>query len=518
MKLRIPFHRRSIRYAATILLSALFCVIGLMALRYSQPDEEGVFSIATAENQELLFFGQGEDQVFLVLRDGEETNLHCLDLASGETVMAGLKKEPDRFFLSGDTLGIISRDSMSYSLLFWNSRIEISDAQQNALQYFADSVSNDSFTAFSDSLLYIAPPGGCLEIYSPFEFSPEEAGLDGIRFLASTPAGQVYAYSDETLFSWIGGDFGNRAQWSYIFSPIQLIGESAFLDEDGTAYVLGEGGLEPLPEGLIMGDPFREYLSDDEIYSASSADTVYRYTFTGELTGSFSLDGEIKGLASGGALVKRENEFVFAPYYFTDIGTEPEETPSPEPDPTPEPSSEPDPSEEPSPSPEPEPASPEPTQEPEPSQEPTTEPDDSPTPDVPTSTPSPNPIYHTREVDGVEYILLSSPMTIKELRTLMAPEAVKIKDQEGNSAAEGILKTGMTMTRMNRQEVCIVIQGDCTGDGYINVKDMELGCYCILGASYIPTDAAFLAIDFDDDGRLTLLDLVNLSDAIGANR
>ena len=76
MKLRIPFHRRSIRYAAAILLSALFCVIGLMALRYSQPDEEGVFSIATAESQELMFFGQGEDQVFLVLRDGEETNLH----------------------------------------------------------------------------------------------------------------------------------------------------------------------------------------------------------------------------------------------------------------------------------------------------------------------------------------------------------------------------------------------------------------------------------------------------------
>lgn len=505
---------------------AILSAAGLMAFRYSE-EAEDFLPIAPAENQELLFFGQEDSRAYLMLREDEAVRIFCLDLNSGESTMAELKKEPAEVAVCNDSLRIFSTDSMTASVLFWNPEIEISDAQKDAYQYFAD-ISKATYMAVSGESLYITSPEGELWGYAPFEFDSDKPVMSQVEFLDSMSEDRLCAYSEGSMYIWAGGSFESRVQRPCGFIPTQVIGENGFAAENGVVYVLCEDEFIPLPDSLIQGEPFLEYISHDEVFTTDLDRTIFRHNFAGETTGSFSLEGKVKALASDGALIVRGNEYGFVPYRFIDIGTEPEETPTPEPEvtpepeltpepePTPGPSSEPEPSEEPTPSLEPTPSSdPEPSQEPTP--EPSQEPESSPTPDIatptPTPTPSPKPFYSIRNVDGTDYILLGSPMRVEELRELKKPEAVKIEDQEGNPVSAGLLKTGMKMN-----DTYIVIQGDCTGDGYINVKDMELGCYCILGERYIQTDAAFLAIDYDDDGQLSLLDLVSLSDAIAANQ
>ena len=205
------------------------------------------------------------------------------------------------------------------------------------------------------------------------------------------------------------------------------------------------------------------------MYMADSEGTIYRHDVDGTITGWFELEGEILRLSREGVLVEKDGKLWFSPYLFQDIGEEPEATPAPTlvPSEEPTPSESPIPTEEPTPTPEPTPTetpTPEPSETSSPSPEPGEDTEASPTP-----APSDSPLYSTTTWDGIEYVLLNDQMTAKKLRDLMKPQAVLIRDLEGNPVSEGVIKTGMTM-----DDKVIVILGDCNGSGYVNSKDIEL--------------------------------------------
>lgn len=501
-------HRRNIGLKIALAAAVLTSLILLSAWGFRN-GEDSLFYITDSTGQEILTFDQGGEELFLVLRSGESITAYALNLESGQLMTEPLNSELGSTSVVGSSLGIYYRDDVSSSLTLWNTAISMSDAKEAQYLYFTAAAEERLYTFTSDGTLYAVSEEGELEQWTPFEPDSQSVGLVDLEFLTVTPDEWIYAYAAEILYRWKGSDLNSIESWRCSSSPAWMVGEEAFVDMAGTLFLVQNEELQPAPESLDQLDTSRCYINGDEMYTADSEGTIYRHDVDGTITGWFELEGEILRLSREGVLVEKDGKLWFSPYLFQDIGEEPEATPAPTlvPSEEPTPSESPIPTEEPTPTPEPTPTetpTPEPSETSSPSPEPGEDTEASPTP-----APSDSPLYSTTTWDGIEYVLLNDQMTAKKLRDLMKPQAVLIRDLEGNPVSEGVIKTGMTM-----DDKVIVILGDCNGSGYVNSKDIELASMCILGGDYLRTDAAFLAVDLNRDGSLTLRDLVLLSSLI----
>lgn len=129
----------------------------------------------------------------------------------------------------------------------------------------------------------------------------------------------------------------------------------------------------------------------------------------------------------------------------------------------------------------------------------------------PTVTPGPN--YPPAYAEG-DYIVMSDGTTADELRELFMPEAVVIRDKNGNQVYHGRISTGMTAG-----DWTLVIRGDCNGTGTINTADLRQAMYFVIYSYHYemdddPTDVYHRAADMNDNGMVDLDDLTLLADMI----
>ena len=499
---------------AAITLLLLLCIWGFGG----DGTADSLFYICENEDQELLVFDQGGEDLFIVLRNSENIEAYALNLESGQLTTEELSPELGRASVAGSSLGIYYRDDYTSSLSLWNSSILMSEAIENQFLYFIAAAEDRKCTFTSDGALFAVSEAGKLEQWTPVSKKPKDVGLKEPDFLITTPGEWVYAYAQETLYRWRGRDSDQEESWKCHAAPAWMVGEEAFVDTSGALFLIRDGELFEAPEALSQLDTSRCYIKDNEVYAADPTGEIYRYNLDGTATGRQPWAGEVLRLAAEGALVQKDGRLWFAPYQFQDIEEQPEETPPPtiEPSEEPEASESPLPTEEATPTPEATPSAvPSPELSPEPSETSSPTPEPGEDTETPVPTPGGSPLYETTTWDGVEYILLDEEMTVKKLQKMMEPQWVYIYDLEGNLASEGILKTGMTLTsKISPENKVIVILGDCNGNGHVNSKDIELASMCILGGDYLRSDAAFLAVDLDRDGSLTLRDLILLSEKI----
>ena len=519
-------HKRAInvKLSGAVAVGVLICLVLIVVWGLGSADSaDSWFCIGDSFGQEILECSQGEDELFLVLRDGESIEAHALNLENGQMKTEPLNAELTKASVIGDSLGIYYRDedesgiAFTSNLTFWKSSVEMSDAKKEQYQYFIAAAKDKPYGFTADGTLFLVSDEGELQQWGPFDPECQDVGLVDVEFMTVTPGEWIYVYALEALHRWKGSSLDSLESWPCDSPPVEMIGEDAFVDITGAISFIQDGTIQPAPEVFNQQDVSLCLKNGSEIYAAEPEGNIFRYDLSGEKTGHFEVEGKVLRLVTSGALVEAGGKLWFAPYQFHEIIDGPEETPTPEPSEEPpfessSPTEEATPTPTSIPTPEPdETASPSPTpgEDTQATPTPTATPSATPSAPTPSPTPSASPLYKTISWYGVDYMMMNEQMTIQELRIKMEPQAVKFYDAEGNPISGGMIKTGMKM-----DEQVIVILGDCNGSGYVTSKDLEAVGTCILGSSYFQTDAEFLAADLDGDGSLTLRDMVLLSELI----
>ncbi|WP_322173704.1 dockerin type I domain-containing protein [Acutalibacter caecimuris] len=462
-------------------------------LAFSSGDGVEQYYITSSDNREILAFGQGDDGVYLMLREEEGIYAYCISPENGGIEELDVTEiQPQSGFICSGALGMLGDVDGIPTLLLWRPGEDLEAVKSNGLSFYAFDIPDDAFrTVLADGPFYLANIGGDVEVYAKDAFDPEYVGLSGVTFLSSTPNGRVYAYADGTLYRWEGNAYNEREEYPCPVPPEGILGEDGFLDQNGIIKVIENGEVTTAVTGIEQLALELCFVHGSEIYTATAADTVCRYNLLGEITGTFLPDGYVRGLTTAWALIEKDGAFFLSPYIFTTEDDSAEETPEPTSEPTPIPTVEP--SEEPTPL---------PSEDPSPIPSPSVMPDE--------TDPKPKPFYKEIEVDEITYVLLEEDTTVRQLRELKKPEAVLIMGSSGIPLAEGKLKTGMKMN-----DAIIVIIGDCNGDGYVSRADMIMMEDYVLGKDGFAKEEAFLAVDLDYDEEITLLDLVAMAKMLG---
>lgn len=443
--------------------------------------------ITASEGREVLAFSQTSEGIFLVLSDTKQTTAYYLELEEKEPASVSLLY-PGHVFPAGNTLGLLESDGMTVIVKYLQSDLSIDE--ENSLMFFAELDPGDPFAVDSTGLLYVSEGRG-LEVYKHGEFDIIEAELMDVEFLASTPGSWIYAYSGGTLYRWQD----KNSPWEQYECPCpkELVGEDAFLSEDGTVMVLDAGEVKPVLSGL---EDSLCHVANETLYVADSLGTIQAYSLQGERIGGCTVDGKVLSLQDTGALVEKDDGLWYAKYQFLSPEVTPDPTASPSPKPTEVPENT-------------------PTATPIPEETPSPEPEATATPPAPTDEPiSPTPgeevpFYLERDWEGKTYIIVNADMSVRDLIRYKKPQAVLITEKSGKVIVEGRLKTGMAM-----DGIPIVVLGDSDGTGYVNYNDMYLAERRILDMEGFDTYEAFLASDMDFDGEFTIIDLVLLSEEI----
>lgn len=100
---------------------------------------------------------------------------------------------------------------------------------------------------------------------------------------------------------------------------------------------------------------------------------------------------------------------------------------------------------------------------------------------------------------------MSQDVTKNQLLSYFIPDAVQVFWPDGTEVTSEHLATGMTV-----ENYTLVVLGDCDGSGTLSQQDLRQGQTLLLEDSAI-ADSYRRAIDLDQDGSLTTLDLVLLS-------
>ena len=132
----------------------------------------------------------------------------------------------------------------------------------------------------------------------------------------------------------------------------------------------------------------------------------------------------------------------------------------------------------------------------------------SPTPTV-TPTPSPEDYFKFEPYLKGNLLYLKAGTTVTELKALFYPQEIQIYKSSGESVYSGLIGTGMTV-----DEYSIVIPGDCNENGTVTITDIREAQKLLLGFS-VRNQCNFYAVDFDDDGIISMLDLITLSKMVG---
>ena len=502
-------------YQQLVLMILVFLICVLFAADSAETSER--VYITQSENKTLLYCGSSEAGVFLVTTgdDGGEVFFTSSD-DQAETLSASITNPTNLVNLKDDAIGILVPDSEDEFVSLMYVRQNSGQLIKEEPLFYSLNTEHNIETLYAvaeGDQLCVASPGESLMIYSEFfeGEDPLDTMLLDVEFLSSTIGGWTYAYSGNTLYRWRGRDFDNREEYS-ASRPVRIIGEDAFIDDSNMVCILDGVNANPIVSNISNFNTSLSCVANNELYSADvNLSTVQRYSYDGELTGSYHVDGSIVALMSEGVLINYNNAFYYSRYYFNFETEEPVPTETPVPSETASPTDNPEGTPDISLTPTPETPKPELSPEPDNSEEPsyTTEPSNEPGKEtVPPIGPE-TPFYVEKTWFEKEYVILKSDMSVRDLREYLSPQAVLIRDKDGNPVAEGRLKTGMTM-----DEKVIVVLGDCDCSGYITSRDIYIVEEHMVDLTYFQTDAVFLAADMDMDGEITTKDLVMLSSEI----
>lgn len=103
------------------------------------------------------------------------------------------------------------------------------------------------------------------------------------------------------------------------------------------------------------------------------------------------------------------------------------------------------------------------------------------------------------------FLVMSHQVTLQQLLSYFAPDAVEVLRPDGTAVTSGNLATGMTVGNYT-----IVVLGDCDGSGTLSQQDLRQ-CQQFLFEVPQEDNPYHRAGDLDGDGLLTTLDLVLFS-------
>ena len=474
------------RFEAKIKLAILWLLVMVFALFQGtvRPVNLEPLAVIDPEGKRLLLFDCSEDKFFLAFQEGDGATVYGTDRLFDPLQ---LTDSPRELAVSGGKLWVLNAGDGLQTLTPLDAGLDM-DAAAEYTQFFLAPLGSEEQCAFSSSgELYVAVQEGSFTTYYPGDETGAESSLDCIDYLAVSPGGWIYAYSNQILCRWKSGQEEEMERYSCL-SPVKLLGDEAFVDESGSICLLEEGEIVPVLSGAAM-DPDFCWGGEEGFYLSDGNSTVWKYSWEGKQEEACAVNGRVVAVAGPYILTMENGMFQIVEGVFSPV----EEGPSPPATVEPEPSTDPTPTNE-------------PTEEPSPSAGPSLEP--SPTPDD--GQPSPDILANAREprIDG-NFLMLPSGSTLTQVRELCGPEPVLVYTDGEVLVTGGKMKTGMMVENsITGQRLQIAIFGDCDGSGQVDREDVLLAQRCFLGATTFRTQAHWEAADVDNDGELRLVDLL----------
>lgn len=267
---------------------------------------------------------------------------------------------------------------------------------------------------------------------------------DAIEFLEAEENGRLWVYAGKALYSAEPG--GEFQEIPCLGQPYHLLGDGRLVDRDGVVYQWEETVLKPVFQCPDIIDSLFSFCPDREncLIVSKTGGGISCYGSKGESLGSCRLEQTAAAVCGAGGLYRREDGLYYSAFSFSPP------SPSLSPSPTPEPE---------------------------------------------------NPPV---KAEG-NFILMPAGATADQLRELFKPEAVIIRDLNGDPLTHGRLATGMTAG-----DWVLVIEGDCNGTGTVNTADLREALSLSLRPAQ-PEDPCYRAADLNGDGTVDTQDLLLLS-------
>lgn len=456
-----------------------------------------LFLFAFQKDTDALYY-----QVAAVPQDGvvlllEELDELCLFAYTGETPGSGHVVALDR-----TTGQITAQYSSDHNRIFWaavrgdclmlvecdGSTAYLTRLSLSALQKLDSRplpVATEELVSFDcdgEGSFYFADPsdGNALWISGADGSLQKVEELDSVTFLEITPGGTIFAVSGLSYF-W--GPARDPQQWQstvLTLTPQYLLEEEYFVIKPFfTLYQYSNGTTSQVNDLSLPSDPLLCALDrEDHLLYAGDDSTLQCASLSGEPLDSVTLRGTLLAVCGNGAIVQEEGSYWFTPIQFFQEPATP--TPQVTPTPTPE-------------------VSPSPEISPSPEVTPSTEPSPEPSP-----TPSSPPTFDDIVQEG-DYLVMPIDVTLSQLLSYFAPDAVEVCRPDGTVVTSGNLATGMTAGGYT-----LVVLGDCDSSGSLTQKDLRAAQDLLL-TSDVHSDPYRRAADINGDGIVTTVDLILLA-------
>lgn len=473
-------------------LSLCILLVLLCSFAFLGDEQQPSVQIApTPQGSSILLLEDWEDLCVLAYSGGQTGTgmVLTLNASTGNVLSRKAFSQTETLWaaLRGDNLFILENQGQTTSLTRLSlPNLEIMEtrplpvASNNLELYDCDSEGSFYFTTSNQP--------GVLRVYDTSE-TVREVDLDGhtgVTFLEITPKGTLFAACDALCFWRSFSDPQTLQSAHSAYAPFCLLGESYLLtDLFGYVSHYDETGIQQTSVRLSnLSSPLLFAMDQKDHLIYAQGNLVKHVSLSGETLKETTLRGTPLAVCGSGAVTLEDESYWFTPLPFDQepIAPTPSVIPSLEPTPTPVPDSSPK-------------VSPSPS--PQASQSPSPEPS-------PSFSPTPSPALEQITPEG-DLLVLEPDVNINQLLAYFAPDAVQIFWPNGEEVISGHLATGMTVDHYT-----LVVLGDCDGSGTLSQQDVRKGQALLLEGDTV-NDPYRRAADLDEDGVLTTVDLVRLS-------
>ena len=249
--------------------------------------------------------------------------------------------------------------------------------------------------------------------------------------------------------------------------PFRMLNASTYISTDGIVYTTSGTAVTTADHYALSETTLAA--GSDALFWAGNNNTVFRCSFSNEITAHYSLPGSVAALTDTAAVVRMGNQYLLIPYGdFTPLATS---TPLPTAAPSASPSAKP-----------------------------------SASPSF-SSSPSPTPSPIPGVVVKGEYMYVPAGTTAAALRNSLPYKDIEICTASMTQAS-GKIRTGWVAVTSHTHYV-LIVPGDVNSSGTVNSVDLRLMQQFLLGAQ-MPEEIQILAGDLNNNGSLDAADLVLL--------
>ena len=480
-----------------IILVSAAILFGMAAFDRSGTYDE-IYSLQSNESDPMLFASIQDGSLFVI---NDITAVALLVNSSGEVEARHNFSAPLlKAVIRGENLFTFSSENSMICLQKFDSALNLSktaylDVDYELISFIdCDSQGNFYFT------LHDRPTR--VQIHTASGDFEQQIRVDSdISFIEVSRNDFLYIFTNEMLYYADTQNLDDIVGKDSSFFPALLLNDNYFLTVDGKVCDMSANTVAPvLSTSTIVSAPLF-YCLDSEfcLIWSNGQSQIYRSDLNGNNAENFTANGNLLAVNSNGLIVEKDGKIYHSLFSsFDDDVTNSESSVS---ESSAESSSTPEPplSDE-----FPEISSSEPSEQSENSELSTPSPS-------PTATPTPPPEDYFKFEPYLKgnLIYLKAGTTVTELKALFYPQEIQIYKSSGESVYSGLIGTGMTV-----DEYSIVIPGDCNENGTVTITDIREAQKLLLGFS-VRNQCNFYAVDFDDDGVISMLDLITLSKMVG---